>query len=47
MILRCFISTDKEGMSEVPILNMTGKDVNIKEGTLLMRAETIESQPNV
>ena len=43
MMPRCFISTDKEGMSKVPILNMTGKNVNIKEGTLLSRAETIES----
>ena len=47
MMPRCFISTDKEGMSKVPILNMTGKNVNIKEGRLLTRAETIESQPDV
>lgn len=44
---RCFINTDKEGMSEVPILNMTGKDVNIKEGTILTRAETIDNRLDI
>lgn len=36
---RCLVRTDEEGSSLVPILNVTGGQMVVKEGTVLSRAE--------
>ncbi|XP_076394117.1 sphingosine kinase 2 isoform X3 [Megachile rotundata] len=42
LIPRCIISTDSEGRSLIPVLNISGADLHIKERTALSRGEVVE-----
>lgn len=39
LIPRCLISTDDEGKSMLPMLNLTGKDLKINEGATITRGD--------
>ncbi|XP_076548852.1 uncharacterized protein LOC143306127 [Osmia lignaria lignaria] len=47
LIPRCLVKTDEEGTSIVLILNISGGDVTIKEGTVLTRGESVTTDVGV